>query len=188
MPANGPGANAATLADATSALNAWIEVDLDALAHNARVLRETARPATLMAVVKANAYGHGAAVVGPALEAAGVERFAVVFPPEALALREAGVTRPVLVLGHAFPADAGAAVADEVTLTVDTEALAEAVSEAALRAGKAPVPVHVKVDSGMHRFGLTPPEAAALAARVRALEGVTLEGVWTPPRQRRSRG
>ena len=177
--ANDPGANAATLAAATSALNAWIELDLDALANNARVLRETAAPATLMAVVKANAYGHGAALVGPALEAAGVERFAVVFPPEALALREAGVTRPVLVLGHAFPADAEAAVAGDVTLTVDTAALAEAVSDAALRAGKAPAPVHVKVDSGMHRFGLTPPEVAALAARVRALEGVTLEGIWT---------
>ena len=179
MPANTPAVTNTPLADATKALNAWIEVDLDALANNARVLRETAGDATVIAVVKANAYGHGLEVVGPALEAAGIERFGVIFFPEALDLRAAGVTRPVVVLGHAFPEDAEAAVAQDITLTVDTEAFAGAVSEAALRAGKAPVPVHIKVDSGMHRFGLMPNEVAALAAHVRELEGVTLEALWT---------
>ena len=179
MAANSQTASGTPLASATKALNAWVEVDLDALASNARVLRETAGDATVMAVVKANAYGHGASVVGPALEAAGIERFAVVFLPEAITLREAGVTRPVLVLGHSFAEDAEAAVTHDITLTVDTEAQAEAVSAAALRAGKAPVPVHIKVDSGMHRFGLTPTEVTALADHVRGLEGVTLEAIWT---------
>ncbi len=179
MAANSQTASGTPLASATKALNAWVEVDLDALASNARVLRETAGDATVMAVVKANAYGHGASVVGPALEAAGIERFAVVFLPEAITLREAGVTRPVLVLGHSFAEDAEAAIAHDITLTVDTEAQAEAVSAAALRAGKAPVPVHIKVDSGMHRFGLTPTEVTALAGHVRGLEGVTLEAIWT---------
>ena len=179
MPASTPAASDTALAGATRALNAWIELDLDALANNARVLRETAGEATVIAVVKANAYGHGASIIGPALEAAGIERFAVVFLPEAVALREAGVTRPVLVLGHSFPEDAEAAVAGDITLTVDTEALAEALSGAALRARKAPAPVHIKVDSGMHRFGLTPTEVATLAERVRALDGVTLEAIWT---------
>ena len=179
MPASTPVASDTALAGATRALNAWIELDLDALANNARVLRETAGEATVIAVVKANAYGHGASIIGPALEAAGIERFAVVFLPEAVALREAGVTRPVLVLGHSFPEDAEAAVAGDITLTVDTAALAEALSGAALRARTAPAPVHIKVDSGMHRFGLTPTEVAALAERVRALEGVTLEAIWT---------
>ena len=179
MTASTPAASDTALAGATRALNAWIELDLDALANNARVLRETAGEATVIAVVKANAYGHGASIIGPALEAAGVERFAVVFLPEAVALREAGVTRPVLVLGHSFPEDAEVAVAGDITLTVDTEALAEALSGAALRARKAPAPVHIKVDSGMHRFGLTPTEVAALAERVRTLQGVTLEAIWT---------
>ena len=179
MAASSQTASGTPLASATKALNAWVELDLEALADNARVLRETAGDATVMAVVKANAYGHGASIVGPALEAAGIERFAVVFLPEALALREAGVTRPVLVLGHSFPEDAEAAVTHDITLTVDTEVQAEAVSAAALRAGKAPVPVHIKVDSGMHRFGLTPTEVVALADRVRGLEGVTLEAIWT---------
>ncbi len=179
MPAGSPATPGTTLSNATKALNSWIEVDLDALANNARVLRETAGDATIIAVVKANAYGHGLDIVGPALEAAGIERFGVIFMPEALDLRATGVTRPVVVLGHSFPEDAEAAVANDITLTVDTEAQAEAVSEAALRAGKAPVPVHIKVDSGMHRFGLMPTEVAALASHVRGLGGVTLEALWT---------
>ena len=179
MPASSPATPGTTLSNATKALNAWIEVDLDALENNARVLRETAGDATVIAVVKANAYGHGLDIVGPALEAAGIERFGVIFMPEALDLRATGVTRPVVVLGHSFPEDAAAAVANDITLTVDTEAQAEAVSEAALSAGKAPVPVHIKVDSGMHRFGLTPTEVAALASHVRGLGGVTLEALWT---------
>ncbi len=179
MTASSPGTAGTPLESATKALNAWIELDLDALDTNARVLRETAGDATVMAVVKANAYGHGADIVGPALEAAGIERFAVVYLPEGVALREAGVTRPVLVLGHSFPEDAETAVAHDITLTVDSEEQAAAVSGAALSAGKAPVPVHVKVDSGMHRFGLAPDAVAALADRVRALEGVTLEALWT---------
>lgn len=179
MPASSPASPGTTLSNATKALNAWIEVDLDALANNARVLRETAGDATVIAVVKANAYGHGLDIVGPALEAAGIERFGVIFMPEALDLRATGVTRPVVVLGHSFPEDAEAAVANNITLTVDTNAQAEAVSEAALRAGKEPVPVHIKVDSGMHRFGLMPAEVAALASHVRGLGGVTLEALWT---------
>ena len=179
MPASSPATPGTTLSNATKALNAWIEVDLDALENNARVLRETAGDATVIAVVKANAYGHGLDIVGPALEAAGIERFGVIFMPEALDLRATGVTRPVVVLGHSFPEDAEAAVANDITLTVDTNAQAEAVSEAALSAGKVPVPVHIKVDSGMHRFGLMPAEVAALASHVRGLGGVTLEALWT---------
>ncbi len=179
MAANSPDTSETALSDATRALNAWIEVDLDALANNASVLRSLAGDATVIAVVKANAYGHGASIVAPALETAGIERFGAIFLPEALALRDAGVTRPVVVLGHSFPEDADIAVARDITLTVDTPALAERLSAAAVDAGKAPVPVHLKVDSGMHRFGLRTDELAALAAHIRDLEGVTLEGIWT---------
>ena len=168
-----------TLAAATAARNAWIEVDLDALDHNARILRAALGDTQIIGVVKANAYGHGVALVAPALEAAGVERFAVATVAEGAALRAAGVTRPVLVLGHAFPADAPAAVANSLALTVTDERLADALAGAALAAGGEPAPVHVKVDSGMHRFGLPPREAAALAARVRERAGLRLEAIWT---------
>lgn len=168
-----------TLATATAARNAWIEVDLDALDHNARALRAAIGDTQIIGVVKANAYGHGAALVAPALEAAGIERFAVATVAEGVALRAAGVTRPVLVLGHAFPTDAPAAVSNRLALTVTDERLADALAGAALAAGGEPAPVHVKVDSGMHRFGLPPREAAALAARVREREGLRLEAIWT---------
>lgn len=168
-----------TLAAATAARNAWIEVDLDALDHNARALRAALGDTQIIGVVKANAYGHGAALVAPALEAAGVERFAVATVAEGMALRAAGVTRPVLVLGHAFPADAPAAVANNLALTVTDERLADALADAALAAGGEPAPVHVKVDSGMHRFGLPPREAAGMAARVRDRAGLRLEAIWT---------
>tara|TARA_Y100000588_G_scaffold394067_1_gene512653 strand:- start:53 stop:1225 length:1173 start_codon:yes stop_codon:yes gene_type:complete len=177
--AKSPAKTGTSLANTTKALNAWIELDLDALANNASVLRDAAGNATVMAVVKANAYGHGAAVVAPALQAAGIERFAVVFMSEAIALRRAGVTRPILVLGHSFPENAKEAVANDITLTIDTANLAKEVSSAAIQAGKAPVPVHIKVDSGMHRFGLAPNEVATLAASVGELPGIVLEGIWT---------
>ncbi len=179
MPAKSPSPARPTLAAATATLNAWIEVDLDALAANVRAVRAAIGSTAIIAVVKANAYGHGAALAAPALEAAGVERFAVATLAEGVALREAGVTRPVLVLGHTFPAGAAAAVTHNLTLTVTSAALAEALAEAAPGAGKTPIHVHVKVDSGLRRFGLTPNEAAALASRVRTLDSLTLEALWT---------
>ena len=167
------------LTSATAALNAWIEVDLDALADNLQALRSAIGAPEIFAVVKANAYGHGAALVAPALESAGVDRFAVVSLDEAIALRAAGVTGPVLILGHSFPADAAAAVAHDLVLTVDSRALAEALATAAAEAPGSTVRAHVKVDTGLHRFGVAPAEALRLAERLRALPGVTLEGFWT---------
>ena len=171
-------APAQSLSAATTSLNAWIELDLDALAGNLDALRAAIGAAEIFAVVKANAYGHGAALIAPALELAGVERFAVVSVREAIALRAAGITRPILVLGHAFPDDAASAVEHDLALTVDSEALAEALASAASERGRTGR-AHVKVDTGLHRFGLAPDEAVALAERIRGLPGVALEGFWT---------
>lgn len=172
-------ARLATLAEATASLNSWLEIDLDAVAFNVRALRTAMGPGVeIIAVVKANAYGAGAAIVAPALEAAGVERFAVVWAHEALALRRAGVTRPILVLGHAFPADAVAAVQAGVTLTCDTLELGRALSAAATAKGLTAT-VHVKVDTGLHRFGLELDAAVSLAETLRALPGVEVEGLTT---------
>lgn len=168
-----------SLAEATAARNAWIEVDLDALATNARLLRTAVGPGVeLIAVIKANAYGAGAAAVAPALEVAGVERFAVVWVSEAVALRRAGVTRPVIVLGHAFPEDAAAAVANDITLTVDSLELGQALSAAAVAQG-ATARVHLHVDSGLHREGIPPSAAIALARQLRDLPGIDVEGLST---------
>jgi len=166
------------LSEVTAALNAWLEIDLDALAANVRSLKALLGPVELIAVVKANAYGAGASVVAPALEEAGVDRFAVVWPHEGYLLRQAGVTRPILVLGHAFPADATQAVRARLTLTCHSRELADALSAAAVAAGTT-LPVHIKVDTGLHRFGIELDEAVALATYCRGLPGIEVEGLTT---------
>jgi alanine racemase len=174
-----PTAAGRDLGDATASLNAWIELDLDALDGNVRVLRDRIGPAVeLIAVVKANAYGAGVALMAPALEAAGVARFAVVWPSEAVALRALGVQRPIIVLGHAFPADAEPAVRNDITLTCHSLALGEALSHAATAQGKTAT-VHIKVDTGLRRFGVMPDEAVALAAALRTLPNLYIEGLTT---------
>ncbi len=178
-PAEAPKGGLGRLAQVTAALNGWIEVDIAAIEANVAAVRRSLGPGIeIIAVVKANAYGSGVAGFAPALEAAGVDRFAVVWAQEALTLRRVGITKPVIVLGHAFPVDALAAVANEITLTVHSRALADAVA-AAVQTADRPARVHVKVDTGLHRFGLTPDEAVELAEYMRGLPGVEVEGLTT---------
>jgi alanine racemase len=167
-----------TLSRATENQNAWIEIDLQAAAGNVRTLKSLIDPVELIAVVKANAYGAGAAALAPALEAAGVDRFAVVWPHEGYMLRQAGVTRPILVLGHAYPADATPAVRSGLTLTCNSRAHGEALSAAAA-AAHVTANVHVKVDTGLHRFGVDLESAVELANYLRTLPGLEVEGLTT---------
>jgi alanine racemase len=168
-----------SLAGATRALNAWVQVDLDALDANVRTLRSTLGPAVeIIAVVKANAYGAGAAPIAAALERAGVDRMAVVWTAEALALRESGIRAPIIVLGHAFPEDAAVAVEHGITLTVDSMALGEALSREAQAQGR-DARVHIHIDSGLHRDGLPVGEAVRLAEALRQLPGIQVEGLST---------
>ncbi|MCC6960941.1 MAG: alanine racemase [Dehalococcoidia bacterium] len=167
-----------TLSRATENQNAWIEIDLAAAAANVRALKATLGSVDLIAVVKANAYGAGAAILAPALEQAGADRFAVVWPHEGYMLRQAGVTRPILVLGHAFPADAIPAVRSGLTLTCNSLELGESLSRAATAAGVT-VPVHLKVDTGLHRFGLDIDRAVTLATQLRELPNLAVEGLTT---------
>ena len=167
------------LAEATASLNSWLEVDLEAVAGNVAALRARLGPGVeLIAVVKANAYGVGVEGFVPALEAAGVERFAVVWPAEALGLRQLGVKAPILVLGHAFRADAEEAVLRDITLTCHSRELGDALSEAAVALGRV-ARVHIKVDTGLHRFGVTIEEAVDLARYLRELPGIDVEGLTT---------
>ena len=167
------------LAETTFAMNAWVELDLDALANNVAVIRREIGPGLdLIAVVKANAYGHGVRGIAPALEALGVERFAVVWVHEGVALRALGITRPIVVLGHAFPEDAETAVRHQLTLTCHSAALGDALSRAAQQVG-ARAAVHIKVDTGLHRFGVEPEQAVALADHLRRFPALDVEGIST---------
>lgn len=166
------------LAQVTENQNAWIEIDLAAAAANVAALKSHLGNVELIAVVKANAYGAGSAILAPELERAGVDRLAVVWPHEGYMLRQAGVTLPILVLGHAFPADATRAVRSGLTLTCHSMELGQALSQAALTAGVV-AKVHVKVDTGLHRFGLVLDEAVALAEDLRRLPALEVEGLTT---------
>ena len=157
---------------------AWAEVDLDALAHNVGVLSRRAAPAALCAVVKADAYGHGAVQVARTALESGAACLAVAVVDEGLELRAHGIDAPVLVLSEAVPDAAELLVRGGLTATVTTRGGMEALAAASRRTGTR-AGVHVKVDTGMHRVGVSPEEAAALVAAVDADPALRLEGVWT---------
>jgi alanine racemase len=156
----------------------WAEIDLDALAHNVRLLAERARPARLYAVVKANAYGHGAVAVGRAALEAGADALAVVCVDEGEELRRGGITAPVLVMGHTPATDAARIVALGLEPSVGGPELPEALSPLA-RARGAEVPIHLELETGFGRHGLLPDAAVALAERARALPGLRVKALFT---------
>jgi alanine racemase len=155
---------------------AWAEIDLGAVAHNVGVVARTVTPAAVWAVVKADAYGHGAVPVARAAVAAGAAGLGVALTSEGIALRTAGIDAPIIVLSEQPPGDAAALVAHGLTPTVTTPAGIDAL--AAVR--QPGVAVHLKLDTGMHRIGARPEDAPALAARVRAHSPwLHLAGVYT---------
>jgi alanine racemase len=157
----------------------WAEVDLDAIEANCRAMRAILRPgADLMAVVKANAYGHGLAGVAPAMLAGGASSFGVACVEEGIELRSIGIDAPVLVLGYVPAEEAERVVRLDLAVTVTTPRLAHALAQAATRAGRS-VTVHVKVDTGMGRFGLAPEETLAFVESLRSLPGLRVEGLFT---------
>jgi alanine racemase len=156
----------------------WAEVDLDALAHNLQTLKEKVAGAQIMAVVKANAYGHGAVGVARALVEAGAEALAVVCTEEAQELRQAGVMAPILVMGPTPPEDAPLLVELEVATAVASWEMAQALAQAAAQRGRVH-PVHIKVDTGLNRFGLPPREALLLAQALRHVPSLRVEGLFT---------
>lgn len=155
----------------------WAEIDLDALRRNFRLVRQCAGDAAVMAVVKADAYGHGDAVIAPLLEKEGADAFAVACLGEALRLRRAGVTKPVLILGYTHAESAAALAKYDIRQTVFSPEYAEALSAAAVQAGVT-VRVHLKIDTGMARLGFAPNDVDG-AARAAALPGLLAEGIFT---------
>ncbi len=157
----------------------YIEVDLDAIAHNVQAIKSFVGPAVeLIAVVKANAYGHGTLRTSQTALAHGADRLAIGRVDEGVALRQAGITAPILVLSYSMPSEAEAAVAHDLTLAVTELPVAEALSAQARAQGKR-LPIHVKVDTGMGRFGLLPDEVLPFVQRLAALPGLVLEGLFT---------
>lgn len=158
----------------------WVEVDLDAVRANVTALAAVAKPAALMAVVKADGYGHGAVPVARAAIGAGAAWLGVALVEEGMALREDGIDAPVLVLSEPPPPAAPAVVAQRLTPVVYTVAGIEALAKAVAQAGSGePLGVHLKIDTGMHRVGCAPAEAVAVAGALAHRDELSLEGVCT---------
>jgi alanine racemase len=158
---------------------AWATVDLEAIRHNASLFAELSRPAALCAVVKADGYGHGAPAVARAALEGGATWLAVALVEEGVALREAGIEVPVLLLSEAPVEALATAVGHRLLPTVYSQGAIAALSKAVRDTGSAPVHVHVKVDTGMHRVGADRREVPSLVEAVAADASVRLGSLWT---------
>jgi alanine racemase len=156
-------------------------IDLDAVARNVGAMREHVRGTPVMAVVKADGYGHGMIPAAHAAVAGGAQWLGVVHEHEALALRQAGLTTRMLTLLGAPGAAHEAAIRADVDLTVDAVPLLDEIAAAAARAER-PARVQLKVDTGMARGGATPPRWLSLVTAARAAEmdgNVRVTGIWS---------
>ncbi|NLD50663.1 MAG: alanine racemase, partial [Clostridiaceae bacterium] len=159
---------------------AWAEVNLDNIAHNVKEVRKlTDKKAEIMGVVKADAYGHGVMETVKTLLDNGVTRLAVSMLDEAIQLRQNGVSVPILILSYTDPRRAEEIIRNEVTQTVFSHDLAEALSEAAVKLGKN-IKIHIKIDTGMTRVGFMPGYSAVKdVVRISKLPGIIIEGLFT---------
>lgn len=153
------------------------EIDLDALAHNYRQLRQRLAPSVMfLAAVKADAYGHGAVPISKRLEELGVDLFGVATVEEGIEIREGGINRPILIMGGIYQDEVEELVRYRLTPMVYRLETAETLSATAGAMGKK-VPVHIKVDTGMGRTGVLYEETPAFLNRLMGLEHIVIEGV-----------
>lgn len=158
----------------------WAQIDLGAIEHNYRVICAQAK-SPVLCVVKADAYGHGAVPVAQRLQALGAPYFAVATVPEAVELRENGITKPILILGYVDEADMDTIAREHITAPVYDEETAQLLSAAARRTGET-ITVHIKLDTGMTRLGFPAWERERTVQRIlscAALPGLHAEGIFT---------
>lgn len=159
---------------------AWVEIDLKALAHNVRAVKSFLAPqAKLMAVVKADAYGHGAVVVANTALANGADSLAIATLAEGVELRQAGITAPILVLGAVnAPEDIKAIAAWQLEPTICNVEQALAYASMMTRVGKS-LPVHLKLDTGMSRLGTSWSEATSFVQSVQKLANLSIASIYS---------
>lgn len=154
---------------------AWAEVDVGAVRHNVELLTSIAEPAAVWAVVKADGYGHGAVQVAQAAISGGASGLCVALVQEGVALRNAGIDCPILVLSEQPPSELVDAVRSALELTVYSHGQLEAIAAA----GGHDHPVHLKIDTGMRRVGAAADDALSLAAAIAASPALRLAGLCT---------
>lgn len=155
-----------------------VSVDLSALAHNLAQVRRLAPRSEVLAVVKANAYGHGAVEVTRALQRLAVHRFGVATVEEGIALRQAGIHEAILVMGATVPAQFQDLVAHQLTPVLFRADMVQAFAGKVPPSGK-PYPVHIKIETGMGRLGLSPEELPDLTDSPAFQTVLQLEGLMT---------
>ncbi len=154
-------------------------VDLDAIAANVGAVQAHVGDMSVIAVVKANGYGHGAVMVGETALRAGATMLAVACVDEALDLRDAGISAPILVMGPADPGEYEAAFAAGIALSVALPEQVAVAGEAARRVGTNRSLVHIKVETGMNRYGAAPSDSVELAEQIVRSDTLELGGVFT---------
>jgi alanine racemase len=153
-----------------------VEIDLDALRHNlTQARRRAGKERQILAVVKADAYGHGAAKVAPILQEAGADMFGVALVEEGMELRQAGIDRPILVLGGLYPGQEEAYFRYRLTPSLFDLEAARRLNRIAEKSGRS-VAFHLKVDTGMGRVGFRPEEIDFVLSELSALKGLSLDG------------
>ncbi|MFN2525581.1 MAG: alanine racemase [Actinomycetota bacterium] len=156
----------------------WAEIDLGAIRDNVRTLRSAAASAQFMGVVKGYAYGHGNPQSARAMIEAGAARLGVARLAEGIHLRESGIEVPIHLFTEPPPGAVAALIENQLTATVYTGDFARALSEYAERLDIR-VPVHVKLDTGMHRVGILADDVPDALLELRSLPGLEIEGVWS---------
>lgn len=157
----------------------WAEIDLNQLAANFNQIKErVGTAARIMAVVKANAYGHGAVECARRLASEGADWFAVALPEEAIQLRNSGITQPVLCLAGYWPGQAAACIQHKLTSVVYRLDMVEALNRAALEAGTI-ADVHIKVDTGMGRLGVRFDQLSEFVSKLDQFQNVRIDGLMT---------
>ncbi len=161
------------------ARDTMIEINLDAVANNVQQFRQHLASGTqIMAVVKADAYGHGAIYVAKSALQAGASCLGVSFVDEGIELREAGIVAPIVILGYTPPEDVSLALEHDLTLTVFSEESLQEVGRVARQRGER-AKIHVKVDTGMGRIGLPPDKAVSFIAQASQMNSIDIEGLFT---------
>jgi alanine racemase len=157
----------------------WAEIDLNNLAANFNRVRQRVSPvARVMAVIKANAYGHGAVACARRLADEGADWFGVALPEEAVELRASGITQPVLCLGGFWPGQAAACIQHHLTPVVYRIDMIDALNQAAANAGVV-ADVHVKVDTGMGRLGIRFDQLSEFVNALAQFRNVRIDGIMS---------
>lgn len=157
----------------------WVEVNLDAIAHNIRAVQDKVGKETkIIAVVKADAYGHGAVEASRTLLKNGAELLGVATPEEGAELRQSGINVPILILGSLLPEQLNSVVEFSLTPTICDLSIAKELSHHAQKLHEK-LKIHVKVDTGMRRFGVWHKDAVNLLKEVKRLNNLEIEGIYT---------